>query len=391
MIKEKKVRSGSSIFKLFLLFFFICVIIISVVYAFQGESISGFQLGKLDMLEFVKNLWSESEDKQDASVLQGDFTPDWSQTFLGNLLLLSKSDLKLVNSKGEEVWYIPHEINNPVLQVNDHFVLVYEQSGKSFIVVKDGKIFLEDTLKEEIAFGNITEKYILFISKNNIGYKRAVHIIEIEKGEQLGTLYIDDYYPYYANPGTGEGQSFLLYGLGLGTTNLTTVIRRYGVNLSPNPLMGIELEGLFPVMYENTERIMFIGENSSFCYDHEFNALWSKEFETDIAAAGLFENGRAVYAMKEPDSPLLFIDASGKEIKNVPIEGQVQQIETYKNTAAVIMGAEVFFYGDTGDLIGHAIMHGINMKVNFLDEKKAYLVSEHEIILYHITSKNLNR
>ena len=87
---------------------------------------------------------------------------------------------------------------NPVVNVHGKLILLYEQTGMSFVVISGGKTLLKDTLDEEIAFGYITDDYVLFISRSNIGYKRTVHMIEPDSGINLGALYIDDYYPYYA-------------------------------------------------------------------------------------------------------------------------------------------------------------------------------------------------
>jgi hypothetical protein len=240
------------------------------------------------------------------------------------------------------------------------------------MVIRDGKVLLRDTLEEEISFGEITDEHILFICANDTGYKRTIYTVSPENGVQIGALYIDDYYPYGAGmTNEKENEFFVLYGLGMNSNRISTIIRLYGSNLETSPVASIELEGLYPVLLQSGQKILFAGENKAFCYDQALDSQWSKEFETELQAAGLFENGGAVFALADR---LIFCDSEGKEIRNIPVNGGINGIEVYKNTAAVISGTKAVFYTSTGNSPDSASLAGMNLKVNFVDEKKVFLI-----------------
>jgi len=384
MIVRKKTGANRPLFKLFMLIAIITVIVLSAIYAFDGSFSGEISWERFNPAGIIENIRNNYTSEKSSVILSGDINPRLAETYLGNLLILSESDIKLINSKGEEVWYIPHEMYNPVVNVHDKLILLYEQTGKSFIVVSSGKTLLKDTLDEEIAFGYITDNYVLFISRSDIGYKRTVHMIEPDSGINLGALYIDDYYPYYAIPQSSEKKTFLLYGLGLDSIRPSTVIREYGTDLSPNPITGVELDDLMPLFCSNGSMKLFVGDNSAYCYDNDFTLMWSKDFDQDIISAGIFDNGASIFALEDLKDTVVFVDRQGKDVKNIKLNGRVHDIEICGNSAAVVMGSEILFYGHTGKENDHVTMPGMKIMVKFIDEKRAYLISEHEIILHQI-------
>jgi len=385
MIVRKKTRAGSLLLKLFMLIVLIAVVVLSAMYAFDGSFPGEIDWERFKPSAFIEKIRNNYGNEKSSVILSGDISPKLAETYLGNLLILSESDIKLINPKGEEVWYIPHEMYNPVVNVNDKMILLYEQTGKAFMVVSSGKTLLKDTLDEEIAFGYITDDYILFISRSSIGYKRTVQMIEPDSGINLGALHIDDYYPYYAVPQSSEKKTFLLYGLGLDSIHPSTVIREYGTDLSPNPITGVELDDLAPLFCSNGSMKLFVGDKSAYCYDDDFTLIWSRDFSQNIVSAGMFDNGAAIFALEDQKDTIVFIDRQGKDVKDIKLNGQVHDIEICGNSAAVIMGSDVLFFGNTGRQNDHVTMPGMKIMVKFIDEKKAYLVSEHEIILHQIS------
>lgn len=387
MIAKKKTGANRLLFKLFMLVVLITVVVLSAMYAFEGSFSDEINWERFNPAGVIENIQNSYGNERSGVILSGDINPKLAEAYMGNLLILSESDIKLINSKGEEVWYIPHEMYNPVVNVHGKLILLYEQTGMSFVVISGGKTLLKDTLDEEIAFGYITDDYVLFISRSNIGYKRTVHMIEPDSGINLGALYIDDYYPYYAVPQNSEKKTFLLYGLGLDSIYPSTVIREYGTDLSPNPVTGVELDDLTPLFCSNGSMKIFVGNNSAYCYDNDFTLIWSRDFDHNIVSAGMFDNGASIIALEAQNDTVVFIDKQGKDVKNVNLNGQVHDIEICGNSAAVAMGSEVLFYGHTGKQIDHVTIPGMKTKVKFIDEKRAYIISEHEIILHQI-SKN---
>ncbi len=382
MTTGNKIKTRSIIVKIILLLIIAGGIILAVLFAFRGNTAEAFNWEQLDPRKLLEALKEEHMGTVENSFALGDKQLIQSKLYMDNLLLLTESDIRLMNSRGEELWYHPHELRQPVVQVNGKMALVYEQNGKSFIVLKEGKLLISSNLEEEISFGEVTSSNLLFITSNQTGYKRTIHAISPENGVQLGALYINDYYPYYTKTmEEGENKQIILYGLGMNSSHISTIIRLYGASLNQSPVTGIELEGLYPVMYHAGQKVLFTGELGAFCYDQTLELSWSKQFDSELLAAGLFDNGSSVFSM---ENSLIFYNEKGKEVKQLPAVGSADAIEVFRNTAAVIFGNEAVFYDSAGNHLGSSVLPGLSLNVHFVNEKKVFIVSEHEAILHEI-------
>lgn len=361
-------------------------IALAVLFAFQGNTAEAFNWEQLDPGKLIEALKEEHIGIVENSFPLGEDQILGSGVYMGNLLLLTKGDLRLMNSRGEELWYHTHELRQPVLQINGKMALVYEQNGKSLMVLRDGKVLLRNTLEAEISFGEITPTSLFLIAANDTGYKRTIYAVSPENGVQMGALFIDDYYPFFSKSiSKEENKFFILSGLGMNSNHISTIIRLYRASLDTSPVTSIELEGLYPVMFDAGQKLLFTGESEAFCYDHQLEMSWSKQFESDLLAAGLFDNGKSVFAM---ENSLVFLNEKGVEAKRLPTDTRADSIVICQNTAAVISGNETVFYDSAGNTLGKTSLPGLSLKVHFVDEKKAFIVSEHEAILHETASNH---
>ncbi len=385
MTSANKRSPGKIIIKIVLLLLIAGGVVLAVLFAFQGNTAEAFDWKKLDPSKLLEALKEEHIGNVENSFSVGENPFLRSGIYMDNLLLITESDLRLMNSRGEEIWYYTHELRRPVLQINGKMALLYEQNGKSYMVLRDGKVLLRDTLEEVISFGEITPTNLFLIAANDTGYKRTIFAVSPENGVQMGALYINDYYPYFAKTITVQGNKFfILSGLGMNSNHISTIIRLYRTSLETSPVTSIELEGLYPVMFQAGKKLLFTGEMSAFCYDQSMELEWSSQFDSELLAAGLFENGSSVFAV---ENNLIFMNEKGKETKKVSVDVRTDAIEVCQNTAAVISGNEVVFFDAAGNSSGRTSLPGLSLVVHFVDEKKAFIVSEHEAILHEVTSK----
>lgn len=382
MTKEKAVKHSRIGLKILILIGLIAVICCAMLISMDIDIVD-FSWNEINPRELIQKLQEEYTQKKYGVFSLGEIDVSQTAAFGENLLVLTNYDIRLLDPGGDEVWYFTHELRHPVLNVNGDWILVYEKNGKSYMLIKDGKIVKEDMLDEEIAFGQAADKYILFVAVNNNGYKRTIKFIAPETGISLGALYLDDYYPYYAKI-FNDDRYFLLYGLGMNSTNISTIIQIYDNSKETTPIANIQVDGLYPVMYSNSSNYMFAGEDKVYLYDNNLDLIWFGDFQDNIAAAGLFENNYAVVAFNGDKKVIRFYNSSGEETKNVETENSVQNIVVCGNTAAVISGSKVLFFNSSGKLIDTVSMAGISLSVHFVNSGQAFLVTEHEAVLHNI-------
>lgn len=384
MTKDKQ-RRKVPLLKFVILFIMIAAIVLSVLFAFNNDALSNINWEMFNPAGLIEELLSEKSKYDSFSIKLDSLNIKTSETYMGNLLIVTDSDIRLLNGKGEELWFHTHDIMQPVLQTDGHWILVYDDNGKSYLVINKGRIIIDDALEENISFGDISDKYILFISWSNTGYKRTIHIISPEDGIKLGSLYIDDYYPFYSVISRQKDNGyFILNGIGMNSSRITTIFRKYSDNLNSGLITDIQLDGLYPVILNNPEQCIFVGEDNVQCHNSNLEHMWSAEFDSYISASGLFDNGGSVFALQGRENVLCFYDAKGREIDRVTVNGKIEGIVTYKDMAAVISGPEVSFYKSTGKYSGMVSIPGLNARIHFIDEKKVFVLSEHEVIIHNI-------
>lgn len=385
MTRENRNRNHI-VLKIIMLIILVAFICLAVLFAFRGEALENFNWEQLDPSGLFSEFFERDSNGKDRTIKLDTLNIKASGVYMENLLVLSDSDIRLLNAKGEELWFFTYDIIRPVLQINGQWILIYDEFGKSFIVINNGKIIIEDKMDENITFGDITDNYIIFICWNDTGYKRIVNLISPKDGVNLGKLFIDDYYPYYsARPQKNEEKYFILPGLGMNSSRISTIIRKYSSDLKSGPVASIQLDGLYPVLLDNGKQNIFVSEYSAYCYNNNMDALWQKSFNESVSAAGMFENGNSIFAFHAKEDFLYFFDAKGMEIKRISLNERVESIVTFNNTAAVIMGAEASFFDDSGKLTDNVSISGLSMKLHFIDEKKVFLLSEHEAVLHVIS------
>jgi len=385
MTRERTIKPVKAGLRILILASLIIVIFSAVLISMNENDIE-LSWGTQNLKDLALKVQAEKAVSRYSVFDFGDINISRTAVFDGNLLVLTAYDIRLLNPKGEELWYYTHDVRHPVLNINGNRILLYEKNGKSYMVLKDGKIALKETLDEEIAYGEVTDNYIIFITTGNSGYKRTIKFVSPETGIGLGALYIDDYFPYYAET-LPDNHSFILYGLGMNSTNLSTIIRIYESSKKTAPVANVEIEGLFPFMYSNGSRYFFAGEYKVVCYDSNLDMLWSREYTDKIAAAGMFESNNAIVALNGERKIIKFYNSNGEESKTVETENSIQDIVVYKNTAAVIFGSKVTFYDDSGKEIDEASMPGLSIGVHFANSGQAFLVTEHEAVLHNISGK----
>ncbi len=381
-------RRKYTIIKLILLVIMIIFIVMSIIFALNGEALQDINWDKLNPSRLFEEILSEKKDEEDVTIRLEELELVSSTAYMGDILILTDNDIRLLDAKGDEQWYLSHDIRQPVLQAAGRWILIYDYTGKSYIVINYGKKISEGVLGENISFGDICEDYILFITWSDTGYKRTVHLVSPESGIKLGTLYIDDFYPYYSVVSAQEDEgSFILSGLSTNSSLMTTILRKYSSNLNAGLIADVQLEGIYPVILDNPVHNLFISETACYCYNNDMDYLWSIEFDAQIAAAGIFADGGSVFALDGLEEVLCFYDSKGKELNRVAVNDNVQSIVTYKNTAAAVSGSEASFYSASGKFINKASIPGLTAQLHFIEENKVYLISENEAFLYNLKMK----
>jgi len=132
MTKEKILKSG---LRILILMSLIAVIFTAVLVSINEDSIE-FNWNVLDLRALVEKIHFDDSVKQAGAFSLDDLDISRTAGYDGNLLVLTNYDIRLFGSNGEEIWYYTHEVRHPVLNINGKQILVYEENGKSYMVIR---------------------------------------------------------------------------------------------------------------------------------------------------------------------------------------------------------------------------------------------------------------
>ncbi|NMA65301.1 MAG: hypothetical protein GX957_03555, partial [Clostridiaceae bacterium] len=131
-----------------------------------------------------------------------------------NIAVADSDSVRIYDAEGVEKAYIPVSLNRPFIQSYKKNILISDIKGRYLAVINDGKILWQRHLEEDIVFTNISDNWILIITKSKeSGYKRTVRAWTID-GQEVAYRNISNYYPVAAwHYPEFEKSTFLINGV----------------------------------------------------------------------------------------------------------------------------------------------------------------------------------
>lgn len=385
---DEKPKKGFSFLKLTLFLFMVILIACVSMYAFMdinpadylAEGFSGlsdriFTVGVAQMSETVKEIGNYDSASSFSGVVLS-----------GNLVFADNNSVRILDSEGREKIYIPVNLQKPYIRSYGKNILIADLAGRYFSLANDAGILWEKTIDEEIVNAELSDNWILLITKSKqAGYKRTIRAYSVE-GQEISFRNVSNYYPFGVYFCSGLNESGFAVN-GFEASGLETVGLIEFLDPSMNQLASIRsvneiFGGILPV---GKDQFFLYGEKSLFLIDENHRTVWDKKLSGyTVTSADVLQGKYPVTA--ELDTEILsreshhettirIYNSDSTEKAKLVIDEMVTGITSKGKTAAIKAGSEVIFINSDGGIIDRYTSKSSISEVYLADADLAYVVS----------------
>lgn len=312
-------------------------------------------------------------------------TPVHMTAVSGNLAVVDKSSVRIYDAEGVEKSYIPVALNKPFIQSYKKNLLVADTDGRYLAVINDGKILWQKNLDEDIVFADISDSWILIITKSReAGYKRTIRAWTID-GQEVAYRNISNYYPVSAwHYPEFDKSTFVISGIDVSGLEVSGFFDLLDLTMNQKASIRGENEVVAKGVPVNGN-LMLYGEKSLVVIDNLLRTVYEKRFEEPaIMAANVINNKYPVVAYIDTgvlnrenryitNIEILSPDASAKH--SFTVNGQVTSIASSGRTAALITGHEILFIDQNGQIIDSYTAQSEIKSISFAGEDTCYVMA----------------
>ncbi len=401
--KEKKTK-GFSFLKLALFLLIVILVAGVALYSFMGINPADMLVdGFAGLYNRVLTVGAEELTETVKQIITYDSSERLSCTVVSNdLAVATISSVKIYDSEGREKGYIPVNLKKPYVQAYKKDILVADLEGRYFGLINEGKLLWEKSTDEDIVNANLSENWILLITKSKqSGYKRTVRAYSRD-GQEVSMRIVSDYYPYavFHYPEFNE-TSFVIAGMEASGLEANSLFEF----LDPSMNQKASIRGNKEVFAEGIplkkNSLLLYGEHSLISVDPTYKTLWEKEItDATITCANAIQQQYPVVAElnsdvlareKKYETTVRILESNGSEKASLVLDAMVTGIASTGRTAALKAGSEVFFINAAGEVMDHYTANADIAEVYLAGEDLAYIVSAGTInrIKVKVTNKFL--
>jgi hypothetical protein len=384
---DQKPKKGFSFLKLALFLLMVVLIACVSMYAFMGINpadllVDGFS-GIYNKI-FTTGIQEVSEKVK--TVARYDTAAGISCAVISNeLAVADKSSVKIYDSEGREKAYIPVNLQKPYIQSYKKNILVVDLEGKYFCLANESGILWEKTIDEEIVNAELSDKWILLITKSKqTGYKRTIRAYSTD-GQEICFRNVSNYYPYsiYHYPEFNES-CFIVNGIEASGLEATGLFEFLDPAMNQKASIRGENE-IFGGVLSAGKHLFIYGENSLTLIDESFNTIWDKKLAGYTAtAAGVIQGKYPVVAElntevlsreSRHETTVNILNEDSSEKAKLIIDDLVAGITSKGKTTALTAGSEAFFINSSGKITDRYTSKSDITSVYLANEDLAYVVS----------------
>ena len=264
----------------------------------------------------------------------------------GGLLVCSPSTIRLYSSGGELILdKTVSTMENPVVDANEHSVLVYDAGGRDLFVFSGTEEVFSLSLEEGEALlsARVNERGDLAVTAQTSGYKGTVTVYDSAYQPQLrislSSRFITD---AVVSPG---GDMVALVTLGLESSTFDTRLELYRTNRSeedvePDFTAQVGNDVALELRWKD-DGVWLLGENTLSVYSakaerlgfYDYTGRYLKNYSLDAQGCAVLLLGKY---RAGSDATLCTVDGKGEELAQLPYSEQVLSLSAAGNYISVL-------------------------------------------------------
>lgn len=331
------------------------------------------------------NIFNKQDDNNYSVDLRGNTIEERNFQILGdNILGLSDTHFNILAEKKENITAIPHNFAKTASKVNGNNIITYWDGGKKYHVGdKRNPVISTKETSENIITASISESGVYAIVTKSNNFLAELTVYDSDNSEiykySFSDVFVSDI------DISSDGKILAVSGIHVVDGDILTKLYVLSVT-DTNPMQKIELEDntVATVKIINEQNVVAIGNN----YTSFINCFNGRRKDIDY-------NQRVLVTLSiKPNSAIVLVlssvinsnnyniqvfDTDGNIKSQFSVSHKVNSINTYDDIVAVLTGATIEIYKDTGE-------HYKSLEVD-TDIKKILLKSTDGV--YALTFKNI--
>lgn len=343
--KPKKNIDKRKLIKKILIIAIILIIITLIILYVKNVSVREF----FDKYIFRKEVYENNLDT--INLTEGD--NNYSYAFGKNIVVLNKNILEIYNSSGKKEESLEIEINNPLFDANDKFLVIAENKGHKVYVVSDSNILWQKNIDGEILNVTINANGYVSVIANDTSYKSAVSIYD-SNGNYLFTKHLASDYAIDVSI-SGDNKFLAIAEANFSGSLIQSNIEIISVDEKTSETYSAEANKLITnieyqeknkliCMYDDSVRVIENNnDNELMKYNYTNTLFVDINLSTTIAqiektSSGLFNS----------NSEIKFTNITNNSTTSYELGGVPKSIYSYKDITAVNLGTEAIFVRTNG-------------------------------------------
>lgn len=275
--------------------------------------------------------------------------------------VFNKNTLVGYNSSGKKEYELTLEITNPIIDVNNRFLLMAEKEKQKIYLISGNSIVWEKELEGNISRVSVNKNGYVSVILTGTTHKSIIKIFD-NTGEELFTVYRAN--SIAVDSDISYDNKYLSFGeISTNGTLIQSMVKTISIQKArENKSESTELSITSPsnsaiinLKYQEGNRLICMYDDSIHCIqnDKDEELIKLEEDKKKISFADI-ELNNFVFRIVEKsvllntDSTVEIINTSNKKQNMYTIDSVVKEVYTYDNAIALNLGSEVHFIGTNG-------------------------------------------
>ena len=375
--------------KLLLFLLFIAVIMLTAYTAYLksgNKDLAKIDLKKLISTAMAESSYEEGETNVTEIKYEAKDKPNF-QIYKDLIIKCTLYSITALDKNGEEQWSIPVLLNMPLLKSSEARLLVADIGGRAIYIVEGKSIKWQTNVEGNIINAHINEKGFISVVHEVEGYKAAIVIFDPD-GQEVFTRYIADNFVLSCEVLPSE-QQIIINSLDVSGANAGSYIEFTDLTGNPFAALVPEQGQIYPFLLSLSDNsFVLLNDTTYIYYNKNREKLWENKYKK-IYASGVFSDKYFIVAankdsVKDELTQVFILNKEGKEIAKQNIGGQIYNISTNHDIAAVNNKREVYFINNKGGFENKYSSISDIEKVLFFNKNEAALITKNCITIIKI-------
>lgn len=261
----------------------------------------------------------------------------------GNAMVLSDTALTAINSTGKEVFSVKHSYSNPSLKQKNGNYILYDESGKSYTVLKGSEVSVTGKTEQDITTAEVGSDGTFALALQKREYASTLEVYNKAGEVKYFFNFTDRYITGMAMNSTNTMLAVCTVGTSSGTVNSKITVLDLNTVDPVNEYVSSD-NMLIDIIWSENGRIISVGDKSVVVCDTSAYAYTETSYDEKKLTAYELRVNKAIVSVSSFDNSgactVIIVDGSSG-VKKVESSERVEAISSYGGVFALLTSSSV--------------------------------------------------